>query len=147
VDYSVSSIVAGDTNSHPSSGQRFPDTIPVRPWGTGPCQLHELTHRAGHTLVLLGGPTTRGPELAAILATLQELATGSVLFEAAVAFSAGPHPSDRIGRFDPAAADLLGVQGTTLFAVRPDGYIGLRADREHLGALERYRTLIVSGHP
>ena len=47
----------------------------------------------------------------------------------------------------PAAADALALQGTTVFAVRPDGYIGLRSDRDHLRALERYRTLIMSGHP
>jgi 2-polyprenyl-6-methoxyphenol hydroxylase-like FAD-dependent oxidoreductase len=147
VDYSVSPIVAGDPNSNPGPGQRFPDTITVRPSEGGRCQLHELTHRAGHTLVLLGGPTIGGPEVAALLPALQELATGSVLFEAAVAFAAGPDLPDRIGRFEPAAADVLGVQGTTLFAVRPDGYIGLRSNRDHLRALERYRTLIMSGHP
>ena len=147
VDCCGSSIVVGDTNSYPGPGQRFPDTIAVQPWDGGRRPLHELTHRAGHTLVLLGGPTTRGPELAPLLAALQDLATGSVLFETAFAFSAGPDLADRIGRLEPAAADLLGVRGTTLFAVRPDGYIGLRSDRDHLKALQRYRTLIVSGHP
>jgi 2-polyprenyl-6-methoxyphenol hydroxylase-like FAD-dependent oxidoreductase len=147
VDYSASSIVSGDTESQPGLGQRFPDTIAVRPWNSGPCQLHELTHRVGHTLVLLGGPTVRGPELATLFAAVQELAAGSPLFEAAVAFSAGSDAPDRVGRFEPAAADLLGVRGATLFAVRPDGYIGLRSDRDHLKALERYGKLILSGHP
>ena len=147
VDYTVSSIVAGDPNSQLGPGQRFPDTIPVRSWDSGRCQLHELTHRAGHTLVLLGGPTTQHPELAALLASLQELATGSALFEAAVAFGTGPDLPDGVGCFEPAAADALALQGTTVFAVRPDGYIGLRSERDHLRALERYRTLIMSGHP
>jgi hypothetical protein len=146
VDYSASLIVSGDTESQPGPGQRFPDTIAVRPWKSGPCQLHELTHRVGHTLVLLGGPTVRGPELATLFAAVRELAAGSPLFEAAVAFSAGSDAPDRIGRFEPAAANLLGVQGATLFAVRPDGYIGLRSDRDHLKALERYGKVIVSGH-
>jgi hypothetical protein len=30
--------------------------------------------------------------------------------------------------------------------VRPDGYIGLRSDHDHLSALERYRRLIHAGH-
>ena len=62
-------------------------------------------------------------------------------FEAAIALGAGgdlPHP---IGRLDTEGADLLGVKGITLLAVRPDGYVGMRCDRDHLGALERYRSL------
>jgi hypothetical protein len=31
--------------------------------------------------------------------------------------------------------------------VRPDGYVGMRCDRDHLGALERYRALVRAGHP
>jgi 2-polyprenyl-6-methoxyphenol hydroxylase-like FAD-dependent oxidoreductase len=149
VEYTASLIVSGDTNVHLAPGQRFPDTIAVRPWDSEPCQLHELhelTHRAGHTLVLVGGPTVQGSDLTALLVALKEVATGSLLFEAAVAFSARAEGPDSIGRIEPLSADLLGVKGTTLFAVRPDGYIGLRSDRDHLKALERYRILIVSGH-
>jgi 2-polyprenyl-6-methoxyphenol hydroxylase-like FAD-dependent oxidoreductase len=145
VNYSGSTIVCGDTNSHLAPGQRFPDTIPVQLLDRGPCRLHELTRRAGHTLVPLGGPTARASALAELLATLQKLATGSLLLEAAVAIGTRPDLPDHIGRFEPAAADLLGVQDITLFAVRPDGYIGLRSDRNHLKALERYRTLIRVG--
>jgi hypothetical protein len=40
---------------------------------------------------------------------------------------------------EPTAAERLGVDGTTtLLAVRPDGYVGLRADRDHASALQRY---------
>jgi hypothetical protein len=46
-----------------------------------------------------------------------------------------------------AAADLVSVEGITLLAVRPDGYIGLRADRDHLSALERYRAIVHVGRP
>jgi hypothetical protein len=45
-------------------------------------------------------------------------------------------------RLDPATAKLLGVDGITLLVVRPDNYIGLRADANHLAALARYRTLL-----
>ncbi len=146
VDYSGSPIVSGDANSHLAPGQRLPDTIPVQPPGTEPCRLHELTHRAGHTLVLLSGATVQGPDLADLLAALQKIATDSPLFEAAVAFGTRHDLPDQIGHLEPSAASLLGVQGTTLLAVRPDGYVGMRSDRDHLSALERYRTLVRAGH-
>jgi hypothetical protein len=78
---------------------------------------------------------------------LRDLTTGSPIFEAAIALSTQPEPFNRIGRLEPAGADLLGVQGTTLLAVRPDGYIGLRSDGDHLSAFERYRRLIHARHP
>jgi hypothetical protein len=146
VNYSASPIVSGDANSHLAPGQRLSDMIPVQPSDTGPCRLHQLTNRVGHTLVLLGGPTTRGPALADLLIALRELATDSPLFEAVIAFGTRPDLPDNIGHLDPVAADLLGVQGTTLLAVRPDGYVGMRSDRDHLSALERYRTLVRAGH-
>jgi len=142
VDYSRSPIVAGDASVHLGPGQRLPDSIQVRPAGAASCGLHELTHRAGHTLVLLGGAAAGGLETANLLAALQDFVTDSNVFEAAVAFGERDELADQIGQLEPAAADLLGVEGITLLAVRPDGYIGLRADRDHLGALRRYRELL-----
>jgi 2-polyprenyl-6-methoxyphenol hydroxylase-like FAD-dependent oxidoreductase len=147
VDYSRSPIVFGDVNSRLAPGQRLPDTIPVHPSGSRPCRLRELAHRTGHTLVLVGGPTAHGPALAALHAALEERATDSPLFEAAIALGTHPDLPVQIGRLESAGADLLGVQGTTLLVVRPDGYIGMRCDRDHLSALERYRTLVHAGHP
>jgi hypothetical protein len=95
----------------------------------------------------VGGPSTHGRPLAGLHAALEERATGSPLFEAVVALGTQPDLPAGIGRLEPAGADLLGVQGITLFAVRPDGFIGMRSDRDHLGALERYRTLVQAGHP
>jgi 2-polyprenyl-6-methoxyphenol hydroxylase-like FAD-dependent oxidoreductase len=146
-NYSASPIVSGDANGHLAPGQRLPDMIPVQPSDTGPCRLHQLTNRLGHTLILLGGPTAPGPALADLLVALQELATDSPLFEAVIALGTRSDLSDNIGHLDPVAADLLGVQDIALFAVRPDGYIGLRADRDHLNALEHYRALVQAGHP
>jgi hypothetical protein len=76
---------------------------------------------------------------------LQEFATDSPLFEAAIALGTHPGLPLQIGRLELAGADRLGVQDTTLLAVRPDGYIGLRCDGDHLSALERYRTLVHAG--
>ncbi|MGB6554567.1 MAG: FAD-dependent monooxygenase [Candidatus Binataceae bacterium] len=146
VDYSGSLIVCGDANSHLAPGQRLPDTIAVRPSGGEPCRLHELTQRAGHTLVLLGGPTGQSSELAYLFAALQKIASDSPLFEEAVAFGAGNGLSGQIGHLEVGAAGELGVQSVTLLAVRPDGYVGMRSDRDHLSALERYRTLVRAEH-
>jgi 2-polyprenyl-6-methoxyphenol hydroxylase-like FAD-dependent oxidoreductase len=146
VNYSGSPIVCGDANRHLAPGQRLPDTIPVQPPGTEPCRLHELTHRAGHTLVLLSGGTLQGADLVDLLAALQQIATDSHLFETVVAFGTRHELPDRIGYLEPSASSTLGVQGITLLAVRPDGYVGMRSDRDHLSALERYRTLVRAGH-
>jgi hypothetical protein len=48
-------------------------------------------------------------------------------------------------RLAPAAADQLGISGITLLVIRPDGHVGLRADRNHIEALMAYHALLVSG--
>ena len=147
VDYSRSPIVAGDANLRLGPGQRLPDSIQVRPAGAVSCGLHALTHRAGHTLVLLDGANASGLEMADLLAALQHFAADASLFEAAIAFATRDERPDQIGQIEQAAADLLGVEGIVLLAVRPDGYIGLRADRDYINALERYRALVLGGDP
>ncbi len=146
VDYSRSPIVSGDLNSYLAPGQRLPDSISVQRPDGRPSRLHELAHRAGHTLMLLAAPTAHGPTFVELHATLQDLATRSPLFEAAIALGPNPNLPAQIGQLDSVAADVLGVEGTTLLAVRPDGYIGLRSDRDHLSALQRYCNLVRVGH-
>jgi hypothetical protein len=84
--------------------------------------------------------------LVALYATLQEHVRDSPLFETAVALTAGANIPDFIGHLEPAAAAQLGIEGTTLLAIRPDGYVGLRADRDHLAALDRYGAFLQTGH-
>jgi 2-polyprenyl-6-methoxyphenol hydroxylase-like FAD-dependent oxidoreductase len=145
IDYAHSPIVFGDATNSFAAGYRLPDNIPVRMPQPGPSSLHALGHRAGSTLVLLGGPTANPSAFLALHAALQEHLKRSTLFEAAVGLSAGAHIPDSIGHLDPAAASRLGVEGTTLLAIRPDGYVGLRADQDHLAALERYSTYLQTG--
>ena len=147
VDYSRSPIVSGDANRYLAPGERLPNTIQVQRSDGQPCRLHELAHRAGHTLILLGGPTVHGPALVKLHNALQELTIDSPLFEAAIAVGTQPELPDKIGKLEPVGADLLGVQGITLLVVRPDGYVGLRSDGNHLSALEHYRKLVHSGYP
>ena len=138
VDYSESPIVFGDGGAPLNPGQRLPDTIAVDTPGQGPDRLHELAHRPGHTALLVGGPGTTGAALADLLATLEERVAESRFLDAAVALGAAPDLPGAIGRLDADACKLLGTDGVTLLAVRPDGYVGLRADSDHLDALERY---------
>lgn len=147
VDYTRSPIVSGDVNGYLAPGTRLSNTIPVQWSEERICRLHELVHRAGHTLLLLGGPNAHGPALVKLHTALQDLTTDSPLFEAAFTLSTQPKLHDKIGRLEPVGADLLGVQGTTLLVVRPDGHIGLRADGDHLSALECYCKLVHVEHP
>ncbi len=145
VDYSRSPIVCGDTNNNLAPGQRLPGTIPIHGLNRQACRLHEVAQRTGHTLLLLAGPTAHCREFLDLYTAMQELATGSPVFEAVFGLGTRPDLPVQIGQLEPAAAGLLGVDGITLLAVRPDGYIGLRSDRDHLNALERYRALICGG--
>ena len=147
VVYSGSPIIEGEGNSSLAAGQRLPDQIAVRRPDRQECRLHELAHRAGHTLILLTGPAADASEVVDLHAALQRVAAESSVFEAAVGLSSVRDLSAAIGYLEPAAAALLGVQGSMLLAVRPDGYVGLRADQGHLGALERYRTLVSGTQP
>jgi hypothetical protein len=80
-----------------------------------------------------------------LFATLQKHVKVSTLFETAVALSSCTDVPDQMGQFDPGDASRLGIEESTLLAVRPDGYVGFRSDRDHLGALERYAALIQTG--
>lgn len=142
VDYSTSPVVFGDASNALAAGQRVPNTIPARTPGTKSCRLHELTQRTGHTLVLLGGPAANGSELADSLAALQAITARSAAFDAVVAFATQRDLPQGVGYLEPGSAEMLGCTGTTLLTVRPDGYIGMRSDRDHLSALERYHTLV-----
>ena len=116
VDYSASPIVFGGAGSALAAGQRVPRTIPIR--------------SAGHTLALVGDATTDDSDFANLLDALQKIVDGSRVFEALV--SLGTTPA------------LDGRGSTTLLAVRPDGYVGMRCEQDHLTALERYRGLLTA---
>ncbi|HZD76871.1 MAG TPA: FAD-dependent monooxygenase [Acidobacteriaceae bacterium] len=146
-DYSLSPIVIGDASHHLAAGFRLPDNITVQASDAGPRRLHQLAHRAGHTLILLAGPTAQSSQLLDLHTALEQAATGSPIFEVAIALSTRADLPVHIGQLDPSAAHLLGVEGITLLAIRPDGYIGLRSDWDHLAALARYRALIQSSNP
>ncbi len=133
VSYAGSAITLGGGGQPFGAGQRLPTTIALPP-GAGADRLHPLTHRCGHTLLLLAGPETPSEAIAGLQAELEaERAAGAVppaLVEAVVAVRLEEAPS-------------LGLGPLTLLAVRPDGFIGLRADADHRSAVRRYGGLVL----
>jgi hypothetical protein len=78
--------------------------------------------------VLIGDVTS--DEFTNVLHAMQNVVNGSGLFEAVLSLD---------------VKDVPGVRGSTvLLGVRPDGYIGMRSDRDHLAAVERYHTLVTA---
>ncbi|MBV9027996.1 MAG: FAD-dependent monooxygenase, partial [Candidatus Eremiobacteraeota bacterium] len=118
VDYSASPIVFGASGGAAGAGQRAPSTIPVR--------------SAGHTLALARDATTEDGEFTSLLNAVHYAVKDSRLFETVVSLD-----TDDV---------LAGSRGVTLLAMRPDGYVGMRCDRDHLASLERYENLITARH-
>jgi hypothetical protein len=116
VDYSASPIVFADAGGALAAGQRVPNTIPVR--------------SGAHTVVLVKDATIDDAEVESLVDALRKMVRGSRVFEAVVSLSVN---------------DMLDVLGSTaLLVVRPDGYVGMRSERDHLAALERYLRLVTA---
>jgi 2-polyprenyl-6-methoxyphenol hydroxylase-like FAD-dependent oxidoreductase len=145
IEYSGSPIVTGDADEHLGPGDRVPDTITVVPAGDGPDRLHAHAHRDGNTVVLLAGASVSTDELDALVTGARRQVDASPRLDAMVTFTAADERPDGVGAIDVGAADELGVTNATLFALRPDGYVGLRADHDHLAALGRYDDLLRTG--
>jgi 2-polyprenyl-6-methoxyphenol hydroxylase-like FAD-dependent oxidoreductase len=144
VDYRGSPIVIGDEPDVLATGQRLPDTIEVVLAGGEVCMLHQLTNREGHTALLMGGLSVPGESLARLDSSTRAR-SGTFLIEATIVLTARSDDQDSYARLAPAAADQLGIDVITLLVIRPDGHVGLRADRNHIEALMAYHALLVSG--
>ncbi|MCP9934024.1 FAD-dependent monooxygenase [Cyanobium sp. Candia 9D4] len=134
VSYAGSAITLGGGEGQPfGAEQRLSTTIALPP-GASADRLHALTHRCGHTLLLLAGPEAPPQAHAGLQAELEaERAAGSLppaLVEAVVP----------VRLEEPSS---LGLGPLTLLAVRPDGFIGLRADTDHRSAVRRYGGLVL----
>jgi 2-polyprenyl-6-methoxyphenol hydroxylase-like FAD-dependent oxidoreductase len=146
IDYAGSPIVMGDAHEGLGPGQRLPDTIEVRLAGDERRRLHELTNRAGRIALLVGGSSSRDDDLARLAASIRDRSDGA-LVEATTVLTTRSDDRHAWARLAPAAADQLGIGGASLLVVRPDGHVGLRADRDHLAALAAYQSLLASGRP
>ena len=142
IDYAGSPIVGGDPDEHLGPGDRMPDTIAVVPADGGPDRLHAHAHRSGHTVVILGSPSADAAAFRALVDGAQAQVDASPRLDAALAFAALDDRQPGVGAIDAGATDELGVQDVTVFAIRPDGYVGLRADGDHLAALAHYDALV-----
>jgi 2-polyprenyl-6-methoxyphenol hydroxylase-like FAD-dependent oxidoreductase len=148
ISYGDSPIVAGDADEHLGPGDRIPDTIAVQPKDDGPTLLHQHTYRAGSTVVIVAGPDAAPASVADVVAGARAAKAGSARLESVVAFAANQVADVEeagVGGIAPAAVAELGVRDVTLFVVRPDGYVGLRADHDHLDALARFDALLRDG--
>lgn len=142
IDYAGSSIVLGDASPALAPGQRLPDTIAIRRGGAI-LGLHELAHRAGHTAILVGDAAVPDDDLARLAEMVQ--ARGAAAFvEAVVVLTTRAGDRHGWGWLEPSAAERLDVRDVTLLVVRPDGHVGLRADRDHVAALAAYQSLLAT---
>lgn len=144
IDYGGSPIVMGGEHDALAPGQRLPNTIEVTLANGGVCLLNELTNRAGHTALLIGGLSVDGKRLARLHNSVRARSRAS-LIEATVVLTARSGDQNLYARLAPAAANQLGIGEITLLVIRPDGHVGLRADRNHIEALAAYQALLVSG--
>lgn len=137
IDYAASPIVMGDRGDTLWPGQRLPDWIEVMfPTGeTG--LLHGHTSRCGHTAFLVAGPSAHGHAFSRTLRDLGTLSDGA-LVEAVIGIASNSVMPGASAVIAPGTAEELRLGDLALLVVRPDGHIGLRADRDHAEALAAY---------
>jgi hypothetical protein len=143
VAYVGSPIVLGDAGSGAAPGRRLPDEILDAAAVGAPRRLRDLIRHPGHTVLVLARADVPDDALVGLVGAVRAFADGSGLVDAVVVVAEGARRAGlSVEALDAGAAARLGVEATTLLVVRPDGYVGLRADDDHVAALERYQRLI-----
>ncbi len=140
--YADSGLVRGDANDRLGPGDLLPTTAAVQPLGGEPCALHELAHRPGHTVFVLGGDGADSEDILKLTDELRALSLDRPV-DAVIGLCTRPEGLP-VGRMDRSVADQLGVDGVTILAVRPDRFVGLRHDGSDPGVVADY--LAVFGH-
>ena len=135
--YAESAVVAGVPCEQLAPGALLPNTIAVTPAEGDPCALHQLTHRTGHTVLIIGGNAAAPERVAALVAANDEIARDSPVIDAVYGFWTAPG-RDGIGEIDAAVAARFGLDGVSVLAVRPDRYIGFRDDGTDADAVAHY---------
>jgi hypothetical protein len=121
--YAGSPILQGEAGGSLAAGARLPLTEPVQGLGGERSAVHELTHRSGHTLLVLGGPDATAAEATELAASLEAAQADSPLVSATAALATrGGDPG--VGRMDESVAEQLGVRDVTILAVRPTATSG-----------------------
>ena len=144
IDYGRSVLALGDANAVLGPGQRLPTTIGAVSTEGRDRFLDQTLGHTGHTALVVGGAAAAAGELAHLASSVREAADPALVERTVTASIAGTGTGagDGAVRLDAAACELLGVDEVTLFVLRPDGHVGLRADRDHLEALRRYQSLL-----
>ncbi len=135
--YGDSKVVMGDWNEHLSPGDRLPTTALVQPVAGQPCALHELTHGLRHTVLVIGGKSTPGKVIVGLVSELRGLCRGSAIIDSVIGLCVHP-VGGQTGRIDEEIADQLGITTTTILAIRPDRFVGLRHDGVDCRAVSQY---------
>jgi hypothetical protein len=133
--------VLGATSAALDPGQRLPDVIPVRVGDDEDRMLHDLINRAGHTAVLITGSSADREELVRIGASVRAATHPSLVAAAIVATSTGDDREPLEGR-DGIAVHRVDGDEIALLVIRPDGHIGLGANRDHPDALTAYQSAL-----
>ncbi len=140
IDYKASPIVMGTASGALEPGQRVPDAISVRV-DEEVRLLHPLAYRADHTAVVIGGGSADRAELTRIGAAVRSAMQPSLVAAATVAIATVDHRGSTEGQGGPAARPIDSDE-ITLLVIRPDGYIGLCANRDHPEALTAYQSAL-----
>ncbi len=135
--YADSPLVSGESKDALSPGTLLPSTIAIRDAAAAPGGLHELTHRPGHTVLVLGGRAAAGKDVLRLASALETGYAASPLIDSVIGLSTRPDGLP-VGRIEESVTDRLGVEGLTILAVRPDRFIGFRHDGGDPRALDRY---------
>jgi FAD binding domain len=135
--YADSGAVTGDMSTRLAPGDRLPETPHVHPPVGPPCALHELTHRPGHTVLVIGGPEAAADQVLALVAAIEAAHRSSPVVSTVLGLATQTN-GPRLGRIDARVAEQLGIEGVTVLAVRPDRFVGLRRDGCDPQALRGY---------
>ena len=87
--YADSRLVMGNPCDLLAPGELLPNTIPVLSATGDPCKLHQLTHRLGHTVLVLGGKAVAHEEVLLLTNGLQALSRDSPVIDAVLGFCVG----------------------------------------------------------
>ncbi|UGS36710.1 FAD-dependent monooxygenase [Capillimicrobium parvum] len=139
--YRDSRAVTGDDADALRPGDRLPDPLAAHPAGGGRCSLHELTHRAEHTVLVLGGPHARPADVLDLARAVEAEHDASPIIGAVFGLSAGPAVAG-LGTLDADVADRLGIRDVTVLAIRPDRFVGFRHDGGDPGAIAAYLRVL-----
>ncbi|MCJ8142614.1 FAD-dependent monooxygenase [Ancylobacter sp. A5.8] len=136
IDYGASPIVMGLRHDALAAGQLWPSDIEIRPAEEGAVAFKAGAGHWGHIAIVIGGDMAVPDELSG-LRDMLDAHLGSAILEASMLLATQTQ-ANGFTRIDEAVAERLGVRGVALFVVRPDGYLGLRADQHHGEALAAY---------